>query len=382
MAYKISSSDSHKLVLAREEVKGAMYLFIGVGTLFFLVGVALNFFLEDWEMPFLMFKVLFPLFGALAIFGGLRLPKHTRETLPEMVVFDHDLGAVVLEMDQTTRQRGYIRYEEITGFDIHVEMHRSSGKTNSTYYTYHVYLLKKDGGQWHLFKFNVESKARAFMTELAAQIPLHKPSRVTEQATISPKIERKEGAGKTIIHWQNKVSAINIFALTAFSSIFIFMMGGFFSLAGDMQIFLFIVLGFILLVFVLVIGSILKKWIKDATTRFAVAVDVAHLEYYEFSKKSGQVRNVKKLPLADVQSITYTFIPWQNNVNSGLRVYTRQQAEHAEAIKDKPLEALKDLFKGNQPIVLSITALNPVECLQLENWLQELILKRANVVVQ
>jgi hypothetical protein len=36
---------------------------------------------------------------------------------------------------------------------------------------------------------------------------------------------------------------------------------------------------------------------------------------------------------------------------------------------------------GNQPITLSITALNPVECLQLENWLQELIFKKADKAV-
>jgi hypothetical protein len=128
--------------------------------------------------------------------------------------------------------------------------------------------------------------------------------------------------------------------------------------------------------------TVIRKFIKDATTRYAVAVDHTQLEYYEFAKSTGQARNKKTLPLQQVHSINFTFAPGKNSLGAGLKILTKDEAKRTEEYQEKPLEALKDLFRGNnKPITLSITALNPVECLQLENWLQELILKKGNVHV-
>jgi hypothetical protein len=94
------------------------------------------------------------------------------------------------------------------------------------------------------------------------------------------------------------------------------------------------------------------------------------------------MRNKKTLPLPEVHSINYTFAPDKNNLGAGLRILTKEESERSMQYREKPLEALKDLFTGNnKPITLSIIALNPVECLQLENWLQDLILKKGNVKV-
>ena len=67
MAYRIVSSDSHKIILERESTKVAARVFVLIGSVFFLIGVGLNFLMTTWEMPFMLFRILFPLFGLIAV---------------------------------------------------------------------------------------------------------------------------------------------------------------------------------------------------------------------------------------------------------------------------------------------------------------------------
>jgi hypothetical protein len=150
-----------------------------------------------------------------------------------------------------------------------------------------------------------------------------------------------------------------------------------------MDYFFYIVIGFILTIFCFVMFTVVRKLIKDATTRYAVSVDHTNLEYYEFAKNSGRMKNQKTHPLKTVHSIRYTFSPSSQYQDAGLKILTNTEAKRTEENEKKPFQALKDAFTGkNQPITLSINALNPVECLQLESWLQELILKKGNVTVR
>jgi hypothetical protein len=330
---------------------------------------------------------LFPLFGAGAVFAGLYLPKQTKNTQPEQITFDHDKGAVVVEMTKGGDQRGYIRYDEIAGYDIYVESRRSSGSGRSssrTYYHYHVYIKKKDGGEWHLFNYSDRNEADAMIVKLNLEVPLDKPFNVSTSAKLSPKIEKKEGLDKTIIHWQNKVGIGQPIFLVVFSIIFLSIAFSFISFdAGGMDYFFYIVIGFILTIFCFVMFTVARKLIKDATTRYAVSVDHTNLEYFEFAKNSGRMKNQKTLPLKTVHSISYTFSPSSQYQDAGLKILTSMEAQRTEEYEKKPFQALKDAFTGkNQPIKFSINALNPVECLQLENWLQELILKKGNVSVR
>jgi hypothetical protein len=375
------------MVLERESVTMASGCFVAVGSLFFLIGLGLNFFMDTWEMPFMLFRILFPLFGLGAVAAGLYLPKQTQETQPQQFTFDHDKGAVIVEMTKGGDQRGYIRYDEIEGYDIYVESRSSSGSGRTrTYYHYHVYIKKKDGGEWHLFDFSDRAKAEALILQLTATTPLDRPFTIVDQPKLSSKIERKEGLDKTVIHWQNKVSIGQPIFLVVFSAIFLSILFSFFSFdgaGGGLDYFFVFVIGFMLVIFGLVMFIVVRKLIKDATTRYAVSVDHTNLEYYEFSKSTGQMRNKITHPLADVQKINYSFKPAQQNMGAGLKILTHADIARLQELDEKPMESFKELFKTTyKPITLSITALNPVECLQLENWLQELILKKSNVKVQ
>jgi hypothetical protein len=354
-----------------------------VGSIFFLVGVGLITVMPSWEFPDVLFKVIFPGFGLLAIYAGAYLPKQARETQPAKITFDHEQGAVVIEMNELKDQKGVIRYDEIESFDIYAESrHSNSSNSSRTYYIYHVFLKKKDGGEWHLFEYSKREKAEAMIVQLNAQIPKDTPFTMTISQKLSSKIQRQDGIDKTIIHWQNKVSFAQPIVVFVFSAIFLSILSSIFSF-GDIGVLGSIVFGFILLVFLFIITIIIRKLVKDTTTRYAVSVDHHDLDFYEFSKSTGAMRNKKTLSLTEVHSIIYTYAPSKNYQNGGLKILTEADKGREVVYEQKPMEAVKDMFSSEkQPITLSITALNPVECLQLENWLQELILKKGNVRVQ
>ncbi len=382
MPYHITTSDSNKIIFERDAVKGLAAIFVGAGSLFLFIGIMLNVFMDSWEMPNILFRLLFPGFGSLFIGAGLYIPKQTRNTTPEQITFDHNKALVIIEMIKGGNEMGYIRYDEIEGFDIHVEKQTSSsssGRSSSTTYTYHVFLKKKDGGEWFLTQSGSLGKAEAALSILRAQVALNKPSTLSPSAKLTAKISKQEGIDKTVIHWQNKVSFWMPVFLIVFSVVFLSILSTAFSgFGGDMDFFVYGVVGFMVFVFLIVMVSIIRKLIKDATTRYAVAVSKVQLEYYEFSKSTGTMKNQKALPIENVDRIVYSFAPAKSNLNSTLRILTREDVTHWQKVQENPLTALKDIFTGkNQPITLSITALNPVECLQLESWLQELILKKS-----
>lgn len=390
MAYHIISSDSNKIILERDATGFAVGLFVGVGSFFLLIGIGLNIFMDTWEQPYILFRILFPLMGSIAIAAGLYLPKQARDSIPEQIIFDHVRGAVTVAMNKTTTEVGHIRYDEIAGFEIHIEKQSSTSSTNSnqastTYYSYHVLLKKKDGGEWFLMQYNSQEKAEAAKALLLAQIPLVKPCTIINPGKLSAKLSKQDGIDKTVIHWQNKVSFLTPIFLTLFSLMFGFVFYSIFSTVssqGDIDFFMYGVGGFILLVFVFVMFSVVSKFLKDASTRYAISVSKEKFEYYEFSKSDGKMKNQKSLPIATVDRIVYSYSPTNVQNNSTLFVLTQSNAAHLEKVKEKPLASLKDIFSNeNEPISLSITALNPVECLQLESWLQELILKRASTKV-
>jgi ABC-type multidrug transport system fused ATPase/permease subunit len=380
MSYKISSVDSQKIILERNSPAIITGAFIIIGSIILLVGIGLNLFSETWEMPILFFRILLPLFGLLAFLSGMYIPKQVRNSIPEQLIFDHQKGALLVQMDKAKNEFGYIRYNEIESINIYVEV-RSSGKSTSHYY--HIYVHKKDGSDWYLLEFSNRTKAETVLKELQTSIPLHNPCTINEPFALSQKIEKKEGHDKTIIHWQNKVSIWETLGILIFSILFLSILSMVLFFDGEPQPFMYIVMGVILSVFLLVMTIVIRNLIKDAYTRYAVSVDATTLVYYEFNKKTGAMRNNKILPLQSVESIGYTFAPNKNTLNPGIKILTSENIAQQKREKENPLEVLRNLFsKNNKAITLSIKALNPVECLQLENWLQKLIFDKGNVTVK
>lgn len=386
MPHVLKSADAHKIIFQRATDGCSTAVFVVVGFVFTFIGVALNLLSTDTEFPFILFRILLPLFGVGAIAAGIAAPKIAKRTIPEFISFQNDQGAVVIEMDSSTKQTSHIRYDEIEKFDIYVESRSSSSSSNRPsriVYYYHVLLRKKDGGEWFITECKSQQEAEEMIQQLAAGVKLTNPCTLSNNQLLTPKLYKQEGADKTIIHWQNKVGFFAPVFLVFFSVAFLSILSTAFTSTFDLNGFVYVVIGFILLVFCLVMFMTVKNMFKQATTRYAISIDRSALEYYEFSKSSGIMKNKKAIPLSEVYSIIYSFAPVKNYSNSGLTISTEKESVQAKENKDKPLTELKNLFSGkDKPISLSITALNPVECLQLESWLQDLIKKKGNLHVR
>jgi hypothetical protein len=387
MAYNLTFSDSRKIIFDRAGAGCASSMFMVIGAVFFLIGLGINYFAASWEFPFLLFRLLFPLFGGGAMVMGFYIPRMARQSTPQRITFDHDLGTVIIDMTVPSSDIGYIRYDEIQGFEVYVEARRSSSSgsrtMSSTHYYYHVLLRKKDGGSWAITEASSNEKAEEIKNQLTAQVNLNKPFTARAVTKLSTKIGKQEGADKTIIHWQNKVAWWTPIFLLVFSVVFISILAAVFSFdLGDLGFLGYAIAGFMLLIFGFVMFTAVRNLIKEASTRYAIAVGRDHVEYYEFSKSSGVVKNTRTIPLQDVRNITYSFGETGVYGQGGLSILTKRDLEQMERNKVKPMEAIKDFFSGkDKPINLAIAALNPVECLQLETWLQELVKSKGNAQV-
>jgi hypothetical protein len=390
MPYKITSNDNNKLVLERAGTGCAMGMFIGVGTLFFIVGICLNIFMEGYAFPNILFKILFPVFGLGAILAGIYIPKTTRETTPESITFDNSKGAVIIEMMKNGIQTGYIRYDEIANFDIFVESRSSSSSSNTrgsrTSYYYHVLLRKKDGGEWYLTESGSRSNAEELMQQIGNAVRINNPCTLKITPVFTEKLQKNESYAKTVITWKNKVSIwapifLLAFAVTFLSIISTAFTGNTFGSSG-FGIFPAIVITFLLLVFGFVIFSVAKKMYRDATSIFSVVIDKQNFEYLETSKSTGAVKKSRLIPLKSIHIIRYTFTPIKTYGDKCIEILTPIEHDQIQKNKENPIEVFKNLFSGKEgPIQLDIRGLNPVECLQLETWLQNLIKKKGDVDV-
>lgn len=351
---------------------GAAITLTVIGTLIFMGGVLLAILPLEGDFPGLIIGGFMVPFGALMMWGGAQQPKYIRKTRPETIVFDNDKGAVIMTMDRRQGPEAYIRYDEVRGLEVLKHVSGSGDDRRTTYYTL---LRKKDGGEWYLDSFGSQRGAENFKDRLEQHIQWAAPFTATMPVALSPKIERKEGGGKTIIHWQNEVSMVTLAIVgivisLIFGGIVMAVVSGHSGGASDayFELAMLLVFG---AVFGFVLSLLFRRIAKDANTRYAVAVDSQQLTYYEFSKKDGQMRNERALPLSAIQSIRYSFGS-PNNLTAGIAILTQEDIQKAD---EKPSwKSIKSLFSGEgRPITLRIQALNPVECLQLENWLQALL---------
>jgi hypothetical protein len=380
MPYRIASDDLNGIVFERHVSGCARALFIGVGLIFILVGTSMIYFTASSEFPAILFKSLFPLFGVGAVVLGIIMPTlHSNE--PELIKFDHPRAVVTVQMDKNTNDAGYIRYDEIDKFDIYVESKSSSGSGSSrtrTTYQYHVFLRKKDGGEWFLTQSSTRDEAEAIRQKLTASVQTSRSPSSMPTPTLTDKITREENMDKTSILWQNRVGIAGPLFLFAFTTIFLGIMtmilGGTF---GEIEFFVYFVLGFIILIFLTILFFGVRTMIKNATTRYAVLVGKMTVEYQEISKSRESVKHSKSIPIKDVYGVSYSFAPNRNVFGGGLTISTFEQQEKMRSERENPVEGLKGLFSSaNRPLTLSTSNLNAMECLQLEAWLQELIRRK------
>lgn len=386
MPYKIISSEPSEIVLERTSVWFVAILFAAVGSIFFFIGIGMNFFMDN-DFSSLLFRILFPGMGLLFAFVGFSLPASTRKTTPQRIRFDNRKGIVTIEMTNSGEQSSYIRYDEIEKFDIYTEARSSSGSSgkgmNRTTYYYHVLLRKKDGSEWFLTESGNYNESEKMLEKFRNEVQLQNPAVLRSTLVFPDKMNKDETSGKTVLRWRNKISLVAPAILILFAVVFITIVSTIFSTSSptEFSIFAFVIGSFILLVFGIVAFVIVRQLIKDAFTIYSLVIDRTQLEYQELTK-SEVIRNSRVIPMKDIYSIYYSFSPVKNYGLAGLHILTHKEFERLSFYKEKPLEEFKDLFrKETGPVKLNITAFNPVEFLQLENWLQDVIRKKANVEV-
>jgi hypothetical protein len=391
MPYEINYSGTDKIILQRRSVMGAMILIIMIGSIFTIVGIGVIYLLKNTEPPFSYMRFLFLIFGILAIVGGINYPKFTKARIPEMIIFDNQKGYIEIEQNSKVSQKGYISYQDIANFDIHEEYHSGSGSSNKYsnssnrgYYTYHVLLRKRDRGEWYLREWRSRNDAEKMVAEFKA-LKLTAPATNIPKSELSNKLNKESMGEKTILSWRNKLGASPfIFTVVVlFVGAFLYMIATLLiTKGGDILVVpVYLILGFISLIFLGIVFLQTRKMIKNATTTYSISVSRNTIEYAE-SDNSGNVRSSKIIPLKDAYSIVFSHK--SSEKNAPLYIFTKNEADKYAQVKSNPvnIESIKNIFgMVKDTISLNIEGLNAVECLQVENWLQELILAKSETKV-
>ena len=384
MPYKIKASDENKIVLVRTTMWQSIAGIILVALFLMAISVALNFGSFEASMALDLFKILAPLFSIALLLIAIQQP-HQEKQNPKLITFDNAQGVAIIELSGEGSETGYIRYDEISNFDLYIESRRSS-KSNSgrTTYRYYVYLKKKDGGRWYLTNLSSNYRAQAILSELNSKVNLTRPTTIQIRTELSEKITKDDIMDKTTISWQNKVKPWPIIYLALFGIIFyiiasaLYREGNVNNLDGSAFFALIFILGLFALIMVFNIFTV----IKDATTRYAVAINKSDLEYFEYKSSQDVSRNLKSMPLKEIHSISYTFsAPAKQNL-AGIEILSHQQFADAQNQSGGFLQTMNKLFqRRTKGIRLNIKSMNAVECQQLESWLQATIKKKSGLEV-
>jgi hypothetical protein len=385
-SYIIAAPD--RVVFTRLKSGCGQSIFIIVGTVFTLIGIGLLIFATDAELPLSMMRFLFPLFGIIAIVVGVKLPKMQSKSTPDQLIFDNVNGRVQISQEYSDIKTAYIYYDEIEDFKLKIKSESSSSSTRSsrTYYSYHVYLQKKDGGQWELLRSGSEGAANKDMAALKQAINLKaSPVRMLAYTAQSSKYDVRDYGHKVELSWKNPVG-LTAFFLIAFSivfiSVFYTIMRTAFDVEDDFPVFFVLVGGFIAAVFLIVIVGNFIKVIKNSKTVYAVAITDSSLDYFE-KDNTGRIKKDIRFPLSDIHAISFSF-----DTQSTLRklfIYTHEQFKKKSDIDDNPklsigyLKSMYDFYK--EIVALDMQELTSVEALHVENYLQEQIRQKGQTSV-
>ena len=383
MPFKYSVPDHDRIVFTRLSDGCSRVFFIFAGSIFTVVGMCLLIFTTDPALPMSVIRWVFPLFGLIAIYAGIALPSIQKKSIPDEIVFDNTNGRIQVSQEASEIKTAYIYYDEIDDITMKVKKQSGSGKSSRTYYSYHVYLTKRDGGQWELMKLNSQADALFEIGKLKSLIQFSAlPVRVPVPSLTSKKYTVRNEFQKTELTWRNKLG-YGPWALAGFSILFLsvgYAIIGSGFIEEDFPVFGMFVMGFIGLIFMIVIGSNAMKMVKNANTEYATAISPFGLEYIERSL-AGRINKSVPFVHNDIYAISFSF-----DSDSALRkiyIYTHEQFQKQRSMTvNLSLESIRTMYNFYQGLVcLEIQSLTPVEALVLENYLQEQLNEKANTRV-
>jgi hypothetical protein len=386
MPFKYTVVDTDKIVFARLQSGCGQVMFISIGSLFTVIGVCLLIFSDSPEMPLAAMRYLFPVMGLLAVFVGIKLPEIQSKSTPDTITFDNTNGRIEVFQKASGIQSAFMYYDEIEDIIYKAKSHTSSSSSTSssrTTYTYHVYLVKKDGAQWELLRFNSEQDAVVEIVKLKLLIKLQNPpQRKAINIEQSLKFKINSDSSRAELNWRNSVGMAPLYLLL-FSIVFCgvfyaILSSGFFS--DDFPVFAYFVIGFIGIVFLIVVGGNARKMIKNSKTIYAVSISGFSLDYQE-KDLAGRIRKEIRFPLADLHAISFSFDT--ESTYRKIFIYTHEQFTKMHSLKiSLSFEAIREMYKFYSGLVsLDMQDLTAVEALHIENYIQKEIAERGNAKV-
>lgn len=316
-------------------------------------GFVIHYFYPDFgSMPWGPIK-----FGCWIITGFflvvIFISRGIQNSIPHTFIFDHEHGMVILQ-SESGQEEAYIAYNEIEKLDIYVEERKSDDSTTNYFYGY---LQKRDGSQWSFVDALNEQQVRSALDLVREKITQDRAYAPLQKARLSGKITKKENTETSLLYWTNR-SGMRTVQLVVYTILYtgvfgfcVYMIvditgtfpaeakvGGFFATAifGTL-------LGWLLI-------RAIRRNLKNMFLRFALSVSESAVEYFEFSKRSGERKSNVSVAVEDIVAIRYGFQAWEN-YKKPLEIISRQDPD--------------------TPVELYMDSLSPIECLQVENWLQE-----------
>lgn len=381
--YKIANQD--RIVFTRESAGCSRFLFVFVGTVFILVGAGLLIFSKKEEFLLVVMTFLFPTFGLIAVVAGLRLPTIQARTIPDEIIFDNVNGRVQINQRVSEIKTAFIYYDEIQDFIIKIKKHESnssSGRSSRTYYSYHVYLQKKDGGTWELLKRNKEEDAKTEIDKIKSGVRLtQSPVREQSNQALSQKYTLRDYGTKAELTWRNPVGYGPLY-LIAFAAVFLTVLYAIFETANfsDFGFFGYFIIGFILIVFTIVIGGNAFKMIKNFKTEYMISISDMSLNYIE-KDRAGRTKKDVYFPMNDLYALSFSFDT--DEMMRRIYIYTREQFQKLNTMEvSLSFESIREIFNFHSQLVsIEIQSLTPVETLHLENFLQQKIKEKGRADV-
>lgn len=276
-----------------------------------------------------------------------------QNSIPHTFIFDHEHGMVILQ-SESGQEEAYIAYNEIEKLDIYVDERKSDDSTTNYFYGY---LQKRDGSQWSFVDSLNDQTVRHALDLLREKITPDRPFMPPEKARVSNKIKKEESTTASLLHWTNRTGMRSV-QLVVYSILYtgvfgfclyvIFDISGRFPSEAKIACFFATAIFGTLLGFLLV--QVIRRNLKNLFLRFALSVSESAVKYFEFKKGSGERKASVSVAVEDIVAIRYGFQAWENY--------------------KKPLEIISRR-DPDTPVELYMDSLSPIECLQVENWLQE-----------